>query len=178
MVTMVAAEEMPRLSLIAAVNTDAASLHNTATHLAKPMAVIPGVALLPHIAPVQSASYLHVKMALNMRCVDSVHAQGCSRISCLHWRHKDRQPRRCGADPVPEVVPTSGEAAPVNAVEETAVPTAASTAMMHDCSNDDSGLPLAQLKVEQTWTSAAARQPWDVTLVTQLSPGRRAALPC
>jgi len=44
-VTMVAAEEMPRLSLIAAVNTDAASLHNTATHLAKPTAIIPGVAL-------------------------------------------------------------------------------------------------------------------------------------
>ena len=57
------------------------------------------------------------------------------------------------------------------------MPTAAPTAMMHDCSNDDSGLPLARLKVEQRWSSAAARQPWDVTLVTQLSPGRRAASP-
>ena len=44
-ITMVAAEDMPRLSLIAAVNTDAASLHNTAAHLAKPAAIIPGVAL-------------------------------------------------------------------------------------------------------------------------------------
>jgi len=53
------------------------------------------------------------------------------------------------------------------------VPTAVPTAITHDCSNDDSGLPLAKLKVEQRWTSAAVRQPWDVTLVTQLSPSRR-----
>ena len=45
---------------------------------------------------------------------------------------------------------------------------------MHDCSNDDSGLPLAKLKTERRWTSAAAREAWDVTLVTQLSPSRRA----
>ena len=51
---------------------------------------------------------------------------------------------------------------------------AATDVQMHDCSNDDSGLPLAKLKVEQRWTSAAAREPWEVTLVTQLSPGRRA----
>ena len=84
---------------------------------------------------------------------------------------------RCGADPVQKVLPASGQTAPVNAAAGSAVPTAAPTAVMHDCSNDDSGLPLARLKVEQRWTSAAAREPWDITLVTQLSPGRRAASP-
>ena len=58
----------------------------------------------------------------------------------------------------------------------TAVPTAAPVAVMHDCSNDESGLPLAKLKVEQRWTSAAGREPWDITLVTQLNPGRRDAV--
>ena len=40
--TIVASEDMPRLSLIADVNTDAASRHNTATHLAKPATILPG----------------------------------------------------------------------------------------------------------------------------------------
>ncbi len=46
---------------------------------------------------------------------------------------------------------------------------------MHDCSTDDSGLPLASLKVEAAWESHGLREGTDMTIVTQMSPRRRAA---
>jgi hypothetical protein len=43
---------------------------------------------------------------------------------------------------------------------------------MQDCSNDDSGLPLASLKVEAAWESHGLREGSDITIVTQMSPRR------
>ena len=43
---------------------------------------------------------------------------------------------------------------------------------MQDCSNDDSGLPLASLKVEAAWESHGLREDSDITIVTQMSPRR------
>lgn len=62
-------------------------------------------------------------------------------------------------------------AIPAAAVEE-AAPAAAASAQMHDCSNDDSGLDLATLAVAASWSSAAARVATDMTMITQMSPGR------
>lgn len=45
-------------------------------------------------------------------------------------------------------------------------------AMQHDCSNDESGLVLPQLKVEASWDSHGLRELADITVVTQMSPGR------
>lgn len=71
-----------------------------------------------------------------------------------------------------ETTPTAGAA--------TSTPVAAAAApaqqTFHDCSNDASGLELASLRVAATWISAAARQPTDMTMVTQMSPGRCGAL--
>lgn len=43
---------------------------------------------------------------------------------------------------------------------------------MQDCSTDDSGLPLASLKVEAAWESHGLREGTDITIVTQMSPQR------
>jgi hypothetical protein len=43
---------------------------------------------------------------------------------------------------------------------------------MQDCSTDDSGLPLASLKVEAAWESHGLREDNDITIVTQMSPRR------
>ena len=50
----------------------------------------------------------------------------------------------------------------------------ASSMPMQDCSNDDSGLPLASLKVEAAWESHGLREDSDITIVTQMSPRRSA----
>lgn len=52
---------------------------------------------------------------------------------------------------------------------------------MYNCSTDDSGLSLASLKVEAAWESHGLREGTDMTIVTQMSPRRRAgcfAPPC
>ena len=46
------------------------------------------------------------------------------------------------------------------------------TKQMNDCSNDESGLEMATLEVLASWTSAAPRVVTDMTMVTQMSPGR------
>lgn len=53
----------------------------------------------------------------------------------------------------------------------------ASSMPMQDCSNDDSGLPLATLKVEAAWESHGLREGSDITIVTQMSPRRLLSTP-
>ena len=53
----------------------------------------------------------------------------------------------------------------------------ASSMPMQDCSNDDSGLPLASLKVEAAWESHGLREGSDITIVTQMSPRRLLTTP-
>lgn len=44
--------------------------------------------------------------------------------------------------------------------------------VLHDCTNDASGLVLATLKEEARWSSAVVRVASQITMVTQMSPGR------
>ncbi len=72
-----------------------------------------------------------------------------------------------------------GDAVPLDAeMRSDGIQTAAAQAvvtgpaMQHDCSNDESGLALPQLKVEASWDSHGLRDLTDITVVTQMSPGR------
>ncbi len=101
-------------------------------------------------------------------------------LQLLHLADPAQEPAPGSALEAVNTAAGASAGAAVSAVPEqasaaaTPAPTPAAAAEMHDCSNDDSGLPLAKLKTEQRWTSAAVREAWDVTLVTQLSPSRRA----